>query len=157
MASQNGTEAAAELPEPEDIQFELTDEAFEELADLEGKSVIGVSFWDSSLADELEEEPPDSENRVALDIDFFLEDHALLEVYGAALFSSTDGDQLLVGMTALEAGLVTLVDHEAVLSEVAETEDGNPVFVFAVGDAIVLVVAAGAWAIDAWEELPEVD
>lgn len=156
MASQNGTESAAEMMELEDIHFELTEEALEELAELEGSSVIGVSFWDSSLADELEDEPPDDEQRVAIDIDFFLEDNVLFEAYGAALFTSTEGD-IVVGMDALEQALIALVDRNSVLQEVAETEDGSPVLVFADGDQIVLLVAVGAWAIDEWEELPTAD
>lgn len=162
MPSTNGRseesqdEELFELLEEDTLQTELTEEAYEELADLEGSVVVGLSFWDSSLADELEEEPVESSQRQLLDLDLFLEDNATLELYGALLYLDPESDPLL-GMPALEKALVAMVDQESTLGEVAETEDGAPVFVFTAGDKVTLIITAGAWTIGEWEELPEIE
>lgn len=162
MPSTNGRsehsegEEMFELLEEDTLQTELTEEAYEELADLEGSVVVGLSFWDSSLADELEEEPVESGERQLLDLDLFLEDNATLELYGALLYLDPESEPL-VGMSALEKALVAMVDQESTLSEVAETGDGAPVFVFAAGDQVTLIITAGAWTVSEWEELPEIE
>lgn len=157
MPSTNGASQALddqELFEEEVLLTELTDEAYDELAGLEGSAVVGLSFWDSSLADELEEGPVEAERRTLIDLDLFLEDNVTLELYGAALLTSPESEPI-VGMKALEEALVAMVDRESILDEVAETEDKSPVFVFAADDQITLIITVGAWAISEWEELPE--
>lgn len=157
MVSNNGASESVDEMEyivDQPLHTELTDEAYEELAGLEGSVVIGVSFWDSSLADEVEEEEVAPEQRMLIDIDMYLEDNVALELYGAALYTSPESEPL-VGMPALEQALVSMVDQESVLDEVAETDDGGLVLVFAADEAITLVVSVGAWAVGEWDELPE--
>lgn len=157
MASTNGTSEIVddlELFEDDELITELTDEAFEELAELEGSTVVGISFWDSSLADELEEEEPTPEQRMLIDLDIFLEDNVALELYGVALYTSPESDPV-VGMQRLEEALVSMVDQESVLDEVAESEDGGLVLVFAAGEDITLLASVSAWSISEWDELPE--
>jgi hypothetical protein len=152
----NEEEDLLELLEEDTLETELTEETYQELVELEGSVVVGLSFWDSSLADELEEEPVETSARQLLDLDLFLEDNTTLELYGALLYLDPESEPL-VGMPAMEKALVAMVDRESVLSEVAETEDGAPVFVFAAGKHVTLVITAGAWTIGEWEELPETE
>lgn len=154
MSSKNGTESADELYDEESIQFELTDESYEELAALEGAVVVGVSFWDSSMVDELEEEETTDENRMVIDLDVYLEDNSLLELYGAVLYPSAESEPV-TGLAALEQALVDLVDSESELNEVAQTEDGGLALIFAAGEALKLIVTAGGWTISEWDELPQ--
>jgi hypothetical protein len=143
-----------DLFEEDELITELTDEAFEELAELEGSTVVGISFWDSSLADELEEEELTPEQRMLVDLDIFLEDNVALELYGVALYTTPESEPL-VGMQRLEEALVKMVDQESVLDEVAESEDGGLVLVFAAADDVTLLASVSAWSISEWDELPE--
>lgn len=136
------------------LQMELTEEAYEELAASEGAAVVGLTYWSGSLADELEEEEPTPENRQVIDLDIYLDDNTLLELYGSSLFR-TESAEPVTGLAALEAALVDLADSEAVLDEVAETDDGDLALVFAVDNEPRLIVVVGAWAVSEWEELPE--
>ncbi|MFZ2487733.1 MAG: hypothetical protein WAZ19_06380 [Anaerolineae bacterium] len=154
MDSPNGTEEIMDDLSDEMLHTELTDEAYDELAVSEGAVVVGLAFWDSSLADEIEEEAPAPENRVVIDLDLYLDDNTLLELYGASLFQAEQEDPI-VGITALEAALVELADASAELSEVAQTEDGALALVFSAEGQIKLIIAVGAWAVSEWDELPE--
>lgn len=154
MPSNNGTNSADDQFDDLIFETELSDEAYEELASLEGAAVIGISFWDSSLADELEELPPSDEERVVIDLDLYLEDMTLLELYGVMLFPGVDAEPMM-GLKVLEQALIDLVDSEGELSEVAQTEDGNLALVFTAEDEIELIITVSAWAVSEWEELPE--
>ncbi|MER2600350.1 MAG: hypothetical protein ABTQ73_12590 [Caldilineales bacterium] len=158
MESPNGTEELMDdvMDDLSDemLHTELTDETYEELAVSEGAVVVGLAFWDSSLIDEVEEEPPASAERVSIDLDLYLDDNTLLELYGANLFPAEQQDPL-AGLPALEAALVDLADSEAELSEVAQTEDNALALVFAVNGETRLIIAVAAWAVSEWEELPE--
>lgn len=156
MASHNGTSEVAETVEmlEEELITELTDEAYEELASLEGSLVVGVSYWDSSLADEMEEGEIAPEERMLLDLDVYLEDNVALELYGVALYPSLESEPV-VGLENLERALVNMVDRESILDEVAESEDGALVLVFSSGGEVTLLASVGAWTISEWDELPE--
>ncbi len=152
--SPNGTEELMDDLTDEILHTELTDEAYEELAVSEGAAVVGLAFWDSSLADEIADEAPTAEERVVIDLDLYLDDNTLLELYGASLFAA-DSQQPLVGLKALEDALVDLADSESELSEVAQTEDGALALVFGVDEQPRLIIAVGAWSVSEWDELPE--
>lgn len=154
MDSPNGTEEIMDDLSDEMLHTEMTDEAYDELAVSEGAVVVGLAFWDSSLADEIEEEVPAPENRVVIDLDLYLDDNTLLELYGASLFQA-EQEEPIVGIAALEAALVDLTDASAELSEVAQTEDGALALVFSAEGQIKLIIAVGAWAVSEWDELPE--
>jgi len=152
--SPNGTEELMDDLSDEILHTELTDEAYEELAVSEGAVVVGLAFWDSSLADEMEDEPPAPEMRVVIDLDLYLDDNTLLELYGASLFLA-DSQEPLVGVAALEKALVDLADSESELTEVAQTEDGALALVFGIEEQPTLIIAVGAWSVSEWDELPE--
>jgi len=152
--SPNGTEELMDDLADEILYTELTDEAYEELAVSEGAVVIGLAFWDSSLADEMTDESPTPDQRVVIDLDLYLDDNTLLELYGASLFAA-DSQEPLMGVQAIENALVDLADSESELSEVAQTEDGALALVFAAAEQPKLIIAVGAWAVSEWDELPE--
>lgn len=154
MVSSNGTEGADEIFADEILQFELTEEAYEALAALEGYPIMGVAFWDSSLVDDLEDELVDDQDRDVIDLDLYLADNVLLELYGAALYRLPE-PTLVVGVVALEKVLVELIDRDGALVEVAESEDGTPALVFGFDDGPFLAVVVGGWLISQWDELPE--
>ena len=56
MENPNGQEPIVDELFEDVLHTELTDEAYEELAVSEGAVVVGLSFWESSVADELEED-----------------------------------------------------------------------------------------------------
>lgn len=152
--SPNGTEELMDDLSDEILNTELTDEAYEELAVSEGAMVVGLAFWESSLGDDPDEEPPAPETRTAIDLDLYLDDNTLLELYDASLFKP-DRQEPLVGLNALEAALVDLADSESELNEVAQTEDGALALIFGVEDEPRLIIAVGAWSVSEWDELPE--
>ena len=136
------------------LQMELTEEAFEELAASEGAAIAELAFWSSSLADELEETQPTPEDRQVIDMDIYLDDNTLLELYGVSLFRAESADPI-TGLEALEAALIDLAGTDAVLYEVAETDEGDLALVFAVEEELKLIMVVGAWTVSDWDELPE--
>ncbi|MEA3334699.1 MAG: hypothetical protein U9R25_02245 [Chloroflexota bacterium] len=153
MTSVNGTSAIEEAS-TSDFQVELSDEAFEALASLKGSAVVGVSFWDSSLADELTEQVPAAEWRSIVDMDLRLDNGILLELYGVLLYPSI-GDDPLQGIDRIEETLIGLVDNEGVLVEVAETQEGGLALVFGPETVTEVVLAVGAWVVSEWQDLEE--
>lgn len=154
MEHPNGQEPIVDELFEDVLHTELTDEAYEELAVSEGAVVIGLSFWESSVADELEEEPPAPERRAVIDLDLYLDDNTLFELFGASLFAAEQSEPL-VGVAAIEKALVDLADSESELSEVAQTEDGALALVFGTGEELKLIITVSAWSVSEWDELPE--
>ena len=154
MENPNGQEPIVDELFEDVLHTELTDEAYEELAVSEGAVVVGLSFWETSVADELEEESPAPEQRSVIDLDLYLDDNTLFELFGASLFLA-DQNTPLVGVEAIEKALVDMADSESELSEVAQTEDGALALVFAAGEDLKLIITVGAWSVSEWDELPE--
>lgn len=154
MENPNGQEPIVDELFEDVLHTELTDEAYEELAVSEGAVVVGLSFWESSVADELEEEAPTPEQRSVIDLDLYLDDNTLFELFGASLFPPEQSTPL-VGVAAIEKALVEMADSESELSEVAQTEDGALALVFAAGEDLKLIITVGAWSVSEWDELPE--
>lgn len=154
MENPNGQEPIVDELFEDVLHTELTDEAYDELAFSEGAVVVGLSFWESSVADELEEEPPAPEQRSVIDLDLYLDDNTLFELFGASLFPAEQTEPL-VGIAAIEKALVDLADSESELNEVAQTEDGALALIFATGDELKLIITVSAWSVSEWDELPE--
>lgn len=154
MENPNGQEPIGDELFEEMLHTELTDEAYEELAVSEGAVVVGLSFWESSIADELEEEPPTPELRSVIDLDLYLDDNTLFELFGASIFPA-EQNAPLVGVAAIEKALVDMADSESELNEVAQTEDGALALIFAAGEDLKLIITVGAWSVSEWDELPE--
>ena len=154
MENPNGQEPIVDELFEDVLHTELTDEAYEELAVSEGAVVVGLSFWESSVADELEEDPPVPEHNMAETAFLGVEPNTLFELFGASLFPA-DQNTPLVGVEAIEKALVDMADSESELSEVAQTEDGALALVFAAGEDLKLIITVGAWSVSEWDELPE--
>lgn len=154
MENPNGQEPIVDELFEDVLHTELTDEAYEELAVSEGAVVVGLSFWETSVADELEEESPMPEQRSVIDLDLYLDDNTLFELFGVSLFPA-DQNTPIVGVEAIEKALVDMADSESELSEVAQTEDGALALVFAAGEDLKLIITVGAWSVSEWDELPE--
>jgi len=142
MVSNNGFDESNDELMEDVLQMELTDEAFEELAASEGAAIAELAYWSASLADELEETTPTPEERQVIDIDMYLDDNTLLELYGVSLFRAESADPI-TGLDALEAALVDLAGSGGVLYEVAETDEGDLALVFAVEDELRLILVVG--------------
>ena len=156
MVSNNGIEDNTEEVLEEMLQVDLTEEAYEELAASEGATVAGMAFWSASLADELEEETPEPEDRQVIDLDIYLSDRTLLELYAVSVFRTEDADPV-TGMEQIEAALIDLADNEAALEEVAETDGGDLALVWSVEGDVRLIMVVGAWAVGEYDDLPEDD
>ncbi len=154
MVSSNGLDEGNDELMEDVLQMELTDEAYEELAASEGAAIAELAYWSASLADELEETTPTPEDRQVIDIDMYLDDNTLLELYGVSLFRAESADPI-TGLDALEAALIDLAGSGGVLYEVAETDEGDLALVFAVEDELRLILVVGAWTVSDWDELPE--
>lgn len=154
MASNNGMDEGNDELMEDVLQMELTDEAFEELAASEGAAIAELAYWSASLADDLEESTPTPEERQVIDLDMYLDDNTLLELYGVSLFRAESADPI-TGLEALEAALVDLAGSGGVLYEVAETDEGDLALVFAVEEELRLILVVGAWTVSDWDELPE--
>ena len=152
MVSTNGLDNSIEELAEDVLQMELTEEAFEELAASEGAMIVELAYWSASLADELEETTPTPEERQVIDLDMYLDDNTLLELYGVSLFRAESADPITV-LEALEAALVDLAG--GALYEVAETDEGDLALVFAVEEELRLILVVGAWSVSDWDELPE--
>lgn len=154
MVSTNGLDNSTDELIEDVLQMELTDEAYDELAASEGAAIAELAYWSASLADELEETTPTAEDRQVIDIDMYLDDNTLLELYGVSLFRAESADPI-TGLDALEAALIDLAGSGGVLYEVAETDEGDLALVFAVDDELRLILVVGAWSVSDWDELPE--
>lgn len=154
MTSNNGMDESVDALAEDVLQMELTEEAYEELAASEGAAIVEMAYWSASLADELEESQPTPEDRQVIDLDLYLDDSTLLELYGVSLFRSESADPI-TGLEALEAALVDLAGSGGVLYEVAETDEGDLALVFAVEEELKLIMVVGAWSVSEWDELPE--
>lgn len=154
MVARNGSNGTANQLVEDIFQTQLTEESYAQLAELEGAAIVGVGIWEGSVADVLEEEIPDNEARSVVDLDLYLEDNVLLELYGTVLYPSPETDAL-VGLTAIENALVKLIDSDGILREVAQSEDEALVLILSANRQLTLYAVVSAWVVDEWDDLPE--
>jgi len=138
----------------EAIHFKLTDALWEEMASLEGATVMSLVVWDSSLVDEILDDAATDESRVYVDFELYLEDNVLLELYGAAVLSDQESDAL-VGLDAIGEALSNLAAEGAAIREVCADQEGNLVLILASESGASLFVPVSAWLESTWETLPE--
>ncbi len=138
----------------DNINFKLTDELWEEMAELEGAPIESIVVWDSSLVDDdLGETTPD-EDRVYVDFELYLANQTLIEMYGAAILTDEDSEPL-VGLDVISAALSRLAEAGAYIDEISADQDDNLVMVLATDEDESLLVFATAWIESTWETLPE--
>ncbi|NUQ38159.1 MAG: hypothetical protein HUU23_10235 [Caldilineales bacterium] len=139
---------------PENVHFKLTDDLWEAMAPLEGAAVTSLVIWDSSLVDESLEGPITDETRVYVDFELYLEDHILLELYGAAVLPD-ENSEALVGLDAIGEALSALAAEGAVIQEICADQEEGMVLVLTSESGASLFVAVTAWLQTTWDTLPE--
>ncbi len=140
----------------ENINFKLTDDLWEEMADLEGVAIASIVIWDSSLVDEDMEEEVTDENRMYVDCELYLANQTLLELYGAAVLPSEDSEPLL-GLELISTELSSLAEEGAVVEEIAADQDESMVLTLVTESGRSLLVYTSAWIESTWDELPDDD
>ncbi len=144
--------------EPADFNAFLTDELWEDLVTLEGTPVETITIWETSIVDEdLEEEagaPVTEENRIFVDLDLYLANRTLLELYGTALLPDEQSDPV-VGLTAISDTLSGLVENGLYIQEVSSDEEDRLVLVLADEHDHTCLLFVTGWSESTWETLPD--
>ncbi len=146
------------------INTTVSDELYDELAELEGLQVVGAALWEDSLSDnpdseegadgEEAEEAIDPEGRQFVDMDIYLDENVQLELYEVALYTSLDEDPIM-GLTAIGTLLSKEIEAGLWLEEVAVDEDEQLVLVMTRQHEPVFYLNVGGWSTSEWDELPE--
>ncbi len=153
----NGRQAKQDEEFP--VQVDLDEEALLQLDALLDKVVMSMTIWTDPLVTALGEELSPEEQEMLesmVDVDFYFEDHYLLELYNAMIYESED-EPYVAGIDRITRVLSRAVEQGIRLVEIAEeAESGAPIFIFedVEGEGSLLVVADG-WLLDTWETLPE--
>ena len=148
------------------INTTVSDELYDELAELEGLQVVGAALWEDSLSDnpdgeegadgEEAEEAIDPESRQFVDMDIYLDENVQLELYEVALYTSLDEDPVM-GLTAIGTLLSKEIEAGLWLEEVAVDEDEQLVLVMTRQHEPRFYLNVGGWSTTEWDELPEDD
>ncbi|NPA91819.1 MAG: hypothetical protein GXO55_10300 [Chloroflexi bacterium] len=138
---------------------ELDEEIEAQLDNLVGKTVVSLSLWTEPIITALSEElPPEMLEDLGdvVDIDFYFEDHHLLELYSARIYPDENAPPL-EGLQRIAETLTRHVERGLRLAEIAEeAETGVPIFIFTpLHDDQELLVVADGWIVDTWDTLPE--
>jgi len=144
--------------EPADFNAFLTDELWEDLVTLEGTPVETITIWETSIVDEdLEEEAGAAvteANRVFVDLDLYLANRTLLELYGAALLPDEQSDPI-VGLETISETLSALVENGVYIQEVSSDEEDRLVLVLADEHDRTCLLFITGWSESTWETLPD--
>ena len=145
------------------IHTTVTDELYEEMAELEGLQVMGAALWEDSLSDTDDEEeetpvetPADPEARIFVDLDLYLDENVQLELYEVAIYRSLEDDPI-VGLTAIGTLLAAEIEKGLWLEEVAVDEADQLVLLMTRSHDPQLYLNVGGWATSEWDELPDED
>ena len=141
------------------LQTDLDEEALVQLDALVGKVVLSMTLWTEPLALMVEEDlPPEARDvlKNVVDVDFYFEDHLLLELYNAMVYESED-EAYVKGMDRIARLLIEAVEKGVRLVEIAEeAESGAPIFIFeGTREKNTFLIVADGWIVDVWERLPE--
>lgn len=146
-----------QLEEYEDIAedefyYELDDDRRAELNEMVGLKVLGIELWEESIADDDEDQPPASEERMFVDCDLYLDDNVAIELYVASVYPDPDGEPV-VGVDAIFAAVGRLADDQMELIDYgdADEEEGGIALAFGKGDEVQTVLVAQAWMVSDWE------
>ena len=138
----------------EQINFELTDELWEELIELEGAPIASLVVWDSSLVDDSLDDPVTDENRIYVDFEIYLDDQILLELYGAAVLKDESSDAL-IGFDNIGRALSRLTGKGALIQEIAADQEERLVLILQNQNGEKLLTPITAWLLSSWDVLPE--
>ncbi len=132
----------------------VDDELYDELLALRGQRVVQVALWEDSLADDLAAERQLLDHDAFFDLDLYLDEGVFFELYGASGYPSPQDDPISEA-EELNRTLVSLVNQNATLVDIAVDEDENLVLVLGRGKTPRLYLVAGGWLPNEWEELPD--
>lgn len=141
-----------EQPGP-DIFTRVDDATYDELTLLTGQRVVHVELWEDSLVDELLTDQSEVDGAPLFDLDLYLEEGIFFELYGASAFTGLEADPI-VDNDELARTLLTLVNEQIWLDDVAVDEDENLVLVLGQTAVARLYLVIGGWSLEEWEELP---
>ncbi len=141
-------------PDTLPIHTDLDEESEEQLDELLGSIVLTMALWEEPLVTALGEEAQDLAGHL-IDLDIYFEDHALLELYSALVFTD-DTQPPLSSVNHIADTLARHVEKGIYLGEIAEEEEtGAPIFIFHNRkDREVLLILADGWEVDTWDTLP---
>ncbi|MCB9137230.1 MAG: hypothetical protein H6642_02645 [Caldilineaceae bacterium] len=140
--------------EAPDLLTEVDDILYDELAALTGQRIVHAVLWEDSLANELPADGGAPASDAFFDLDLYLEEGVYFELYGVVLFPNPEDDPITEADEASH-GLLTLVNEQGLLSDVAVDEDDNLVLVLGNDAAARLYLVTGGWLVEEWEELPD--
>ncbi len=130
-----------------DVNLQIDDETLEELSELEGANIVKIVIWDESIIEALDATVQDLPT---VDVDVYLEDGVLFELYGVLCYPDLESDPLGEPAAQLDAA----VGNDAQLAEIAVDPEDDLVLVLYTNDG-TLYLNVGAWSLEEWEELPE--
>lgn len=134
----------------------VDDEQYADLVELSGQPLVHVSVWEETLADAIEEEEAPPPETVAVDLDLYLRDGVFFELYGVLCYTDIDEDPL-APIETIETTLQSLVRQEGALHEVAVDEEDALVLMLRAPSGQDVYLQVGAWVLNEWDELPEID
>ena len=134
-----------------DISLQVDADTLEELQTLESESIERIMLWEESILDALDGSSLDIRT---VDIDVYLADGVLFELYGVLCYPNLDAEPL-VSSLEIETILSTYEDGGAQLAEVAVDTEDDLVLVLVNSQRVQLYLNVGAWALQEWEELPD--
>jgi hypothetical protein len=134
-----------------DVSLQVDAESLEQLQTLCGQQIMRTVIWEDSVADALGAEDLTA---AATDIDVYLANGVLFELYGVLCYPSLDSDPLC-DIELTRQYLNVLADSDIWLDEIAVDTEDDLVLVVSNGSRPVAYLNAGAWSIDEWEVLPE--
>jgi len=147
----NGTEIEYDIEMEDELQTVLDDAAQEEMEELLGCPVLGIEMWEESSADDDEDEPIPSDERVLFDCDLYLDGGMALELYGTLAYPDPEGEPVQ-GMDNIFDVVGRLADDNLELLDYDQAdEQGGLAMAFGKGDQVELVLAASGWLISEWE------
>ena len=133
-----------------DYHLSIDDQTLEELRTLEGQSIKKIALWDETIVYALGH---DALSAAAVDIDVYLEDGVLFELYGVLCYTDLD-DEPIADAAELSLKLSGFQGEESFLDEVAMDTEDDLVLVALDAEDQPLYLNAGAWMLEEWEELP---
>ncbi len=141
-----------------ELYTHVDDEQYDELVELAGQTVVHVSVWEETevegiAAPSAGDKSPDE---TAADIDLYLGDGVYFELYGTICYTDIDAPPL-ADLAEIEQRLQQLVKAGLQLEEIAVDEDDGLVLVLGQNHQPLLYLQVGAWLLDEWEELPDIE
>lgn len=133
-----------------DMNMQVDDETLEELQQLEQEEICRIVQWGESIVDAL----ADTQDFRAVDLDLYLADGVLFELYGVLCYPDLESDPI-----SEPEEMDTMFDlyqgEGALIAEIAVDTEDDLVLLLTNGSGATLYLNIGAWSLEEWEELPD--